>query len=126
MTASSSSKSIADAVKARNARKHAAAKRGQDAPPAPIPDAVDSGPVPTSSAPAVSPVAPRATRQRSTVDFPSEFHRELVAWQQHTAARLAVSRVTRQDLVTAALRVVLDRPEVAELVIAEIQKANRP
>ncbi len=95
-----------------SARDRAAALRKRDAPPPPAEE----------EKPTTPPRAPRTRPVRQTVDLAPHRHHELAAWRMETALALGKSRLTTQDVLSAAVDVLLDDPTVARRVRARLEE----
>lgn len=93
-----------------SARDRAAALRKRDQP------APEEAPAPEQ------PTPPRRTRPvRQTVDLTPEQHAALAAWRLDTALALGRTRLTTQDVLAAAVAVLLDDEQVARRVRARLE-----
>ena len=69
-----------------------------------------------------APAAPTSDRRtRRTVDLPLATHRALDIWQREAADRMAVARVTGQEVLTALIDQLLADPKLSAQIMRAIQ-----
>lgn len=118
------SKSAADKLREQMAAARAKTAAKPAAPAVAVDQAVGAASVPVEDVPAprVRQAAPVQTKPvRSTVDLSPVHHHDLDAWQSETAREIGQTRVTRQDVLRAAVALVLTDETVARRVRAQIR-----
>lgn len=108
----SASEILREKMAATRAAQKAPAGGGQEQP-------VDQPPAPAAPLSKAAPV--KVTPVRSTLDLDPTSHHRLKDWESMTAAEIGQTRVTRQDVLRAAVALVLDNPQVAALVRDQIR-----
>jgi hypothetical protein len=59
---------------------------------------------------------------RSTLDLPPAVHRDLQAWLGESAVRLGRARVTKQDVLEALVRRLLQDETLTKLILADLKE----
>ena len=67
----------------------------------------------------------RLPRTRRTVDLTPAQHRALDIWQREAADRLAVARVTGQEVLASLVDQLLNDPKLSAQIIRNLQAARR-
>lgn len=76
----------------------------------------------TEETPKQRPAPPQRTRPvRQTVDLAPDRHAELAAWRLDTALQLGRTRLTTQDVLSAAVEALLEDETVARRVRARLE-----
>lgn len=120
------SKSAADKLREQMAAARAKTAAKPAAPAVHVDQVADADQAPVEKAvpaPRLSKAAPVHTKPvRSTVDLAPVQHHDLDAWQSETARQIGQTRVTRQDVLRAAVALVLTDETVARRVRAQIRQ----